>query len=348
LIKVTTYKDAGVDIGAASSLMERIRELVRPTLRPEVMTDIGGFGAAVSLSEFPVREPVLVSSTDGVGTKLKVAFLAGRHDTVGIDLVAMCANDVVVQGAEPLFFLDYFATGRLDPAVAEAVIRGIAAGCRAAHCSLVGGETAELPGMYSEGEYDLAGFCVGIVDRERLIDGSSITVGDRIVALASSGLHANGFSLVRKVLLEDGGYRLDHVFPELGRSLAEELLTPTRIYVRTALNLVRDFTVKGMAHITGGGIPENLPRILPHGCCAVVDRSTWEVPAVFRLVQEIGRVPEDEMFRTFNCGVGLMVIVPGNEVEEVLDRLRALEEKAWLVGEIRERKPDGPALEWTG
>ncbi len=335
-----------MDIEAANRLVARLRDIVKPTLRPEVMSDVGGFGASVSLAEFSLERPVLVSSTDGVGTKLKVAFQSGVHDTVGIDLVAMCVNDVVVQGAEPLFFLDYFATGRLDEGVAEAVIRGIATGCKAANCSLVGGETAELPGMYADGEYDLAGFTVGIVERERLIDGSGITVGDRILGLGSSGLHSNGYSLARKVLLQDGGHHLDHVFPELGRPLGEELLTPTRVYVRTALNLVRDFTVKGMAHITGGGLPENLPRILPQGCQAVIDRSSWEVPAIFRLIQRLGGVDEAELLRTFNCGVGLVVIVPAGEAQEVMERLQALNETAWLIGEVREREPGEPAMEF--
>jgi phosphoribosylformylglycinamidine cyclo-ligase len=339
-----SYRDAGVDIDAASRLVERIRDIVKPTLRPEVMSDIGGFGAAVSLSETPYEKPVLISSTDGVGTKLKLAFRSGIHDTVGIDLVAMCVNDVVVQGAEPLFFLDYFATGRLDAQLAEAVIRGIAAGCKEANCSLIGGETAELPGMYAEGNYDLVGFAVGIVDRDRLLDGSGITVGDRILALGSSGLHSNGYSLVNKIFFEDGGYSMDHVLPELARPLGEELMRPTRIYVRAALNLIRDFNVKGMAHITGGGITENLPRILPQGCQAVVDRSSWTVPAVFRIIQQLGGVDEMEMLRTFNCGAGLLVVTPADEVEDVLGRLAALDERAWVIGEVREREPGEPSL----
>lgn len=342
-----SYKAAGVDIDAGNRLVARIKDLVKPTLRPEVMSHVGGFGAAFSLAETPCEKPVLISSTDGVGTKLKVAFLTGVHDTVGIDLVAMCVNDVVVQGAEPLFFLDYFATGQLDEAVAEAVIRGIAAGCKEAGCSLIGGETAELPGMYSANEYDLAGFSVGIVDRDRLIDGSSITVGDKVVGLASSGLHSNGYSLVRKILFADGGYDVGHVFPELGRSLGEVLLTPTRIYVRTALNLVRDFTVKGMAHITGGGLPENLPRILPQGCQVVVDRASWEVPPIFRLLQKLGRVEDQEMLRTFNCGVGMAVVVPAREVGEAMERMEALGEKAWVIGEILEREPGDPNLRFS-
>lgn len=344
----STYKSAGVDIDAGNRLVSRLRDIVKPTLRPEVMSHVGGFGAAVSLAEFPLVSPVLVSSTDGVGTKLKVAFQTGVHHTVGIDLVAMCVNDVVVQGAEPLFFLDYFATGRLDEGIAESVIRGIAAGCKEANCSLVGGETAELPGMYADGEYDLAGFTVGIVDRDRLIDGSGITVGDRLLALASSGLHSNGYSLARKVLLEDGGFGLDHVFPELGKPLGEVLLTPTRIYVRTLLNLVRDFRVKGMAHITGGGIPENVPRMLPQGCQAFVDRSSWTIPPLFRLIQRLGEVEEEELLRTFNCGVGMVLVVPAAEVEDVLDRARAMGDRGWVLGEIREREAGEPNLRLGG
>ncbi|GAB4277728.1 MAG: phosphoribosylformylglycinamidine cyclo-ligase [Deferrisomatales bacterium] len=339
-----TYKKAGVDIDAANRLVSRFREIVKPTLRPEVMSDVGGFGAAVSLPEAACDKPVLVSSTDGVGTKLMVAFQAGVHDTVGIDLVAMCVNDVVVQGAEPLFFLDYFATGKLAPETAEAVVRGVAEGCKIAHCSLIGGETAELPGMYREGEYDLAGFAVGVVDRDRIVDGSGITVGDRVVGLGSSGLHSNGYSLARKVFFEHGGYTLDHVFPELGRPLGEELLTPTRIYVRTVLNLIRDFTVKGMAHITGGGLPENLPRILPQGCQATLTRSAWEPPPVFPLLRALGGIDEEEMLRTFNCGIGLAVVVPPTEVDEVLARLEALGERAWVIGEIGERGPEDPSV----
>lgn len=342
--KGTTYKDSGVDIEAGNRLVSRLKDIVRPTLRPEVMSHVGGFGAMVSLTETPYEKPVLVSSTDGVGTKLKIAFLSGVHDTVGIDLVAMCVNDVVVQGAEPLFFLDYFATGRLDVGVAETVIRGIAAGCRAANCSLVGGETAELPGFYADGEYDLAGFAVGIADRDRVIDGSGITVGDQILGVGSSGLHSNGYSLARKVLLDDAKLSLDHVFPEIGRPLVEELLTPTRIYVRTILNLLRDFNIKGMAHITGGGIPENLPRVLPQGCRARVQKASWQMPAIFHIIRDLGKVDEDEMLRTFNCGVGMALVVPAKDVEEVSVRLKALGEKAWVIGEILERRAGEPTL----
>jgi phosphoribosylformylglycinamidine cyclo-ligase len=298
----------------------------------------------VSLAETPYEKPVLVSSTDGVGTKLKVAFLSGIHDTVGIDLVAMCVNDVIVQGAEPLFFLDYFATGRLEVGVAETVIRGIAAGCRAANCSLVGGETAELPGFYPDGEYDLAGFAVGIADRDRVIDGSGITVGDQVIGIGSSGLHSNGYSLARKILLDDGKYDLGHIFPELGRPLVEELLTPTLIYVRSILNLLRDFQLKGMAHITGGGLLENIPRVLPQGCRARIRKNSWQMPPIFHLLRDLGRVEEAEMQRTFNCGIGMALVVPAKDVEEVLVRLKALGEKAWAIGDIVERKVGDASL----
>lgn len=336
-MKKTTYKDAGVDIDAANTLVEKIGDIVKPTLRPEVMSSIGGFGSVVSLTDTHYQKPVLVSSTDGVGTKLKLAFQTGIHNTVGIDLVAMCVNDVIVQGAEPLFFLDYFATGKLEPGVAEDVVRGIAEGCTQANCSLVGGETAELPGMYADGEYDLAGFSVGIAERDDLIDGSTITVGDKIIGIASSGIHSNGYSLVRKIFLDDGGYSLDHKFDELDKPLGEELLTPTRIYVRTFQNLRRDFSIKGIAHITGGGILENLPRVLPKECQAVISTASWEVQPIFSLMQKIGNVDGDEMLRTFNCGVGMVVVVPGEESAEVLDRINAMGDKAWLIGEIAKK-----------
>jgi phosphoribosylformylglycinamidine cyclo-ligase len=346
--KTTTYKDAGVDIDAGNRLVERIKNIVKPTIRPEVMTDIGGFGAVVSLADTPYAHPVLVSSTDGVGTKLKVAFMADKHDTVGIDLVAMCVNDVIVQGAEPLFFLDYFATGKLKVGQGEDVIRGIANGCLQANCSLIGGETAEMPGMYAEGEYDLAGFTVGIADKNQLIDGSSITVGDQVIGIASSGVHSNGYSLVRKVLFIDGGYDIGHKFPELGRPLWEELLEPTRIYVRTVLHLKKEFTLKGVAHITGGGLPENLPRVLPHGCRAILKRSSWVTPPIFGLIQKLGNVPEDDLLRTLNCGIGMVLVVSAAEAPEVLSRLEALGERAWIIGKIEERKGDDAGVEIVG
>ena len=342
MTKQTTYKDAGVDIDAGNRLVSSIGRIVKPTLRPEVMSSIGGFGALVSLAETPYESPVLVSSTDGVGTKLKIAFMMGKHDTVGIDLVAMCVNDVVVQGAEPLFFLDYFATGKLDVGIAEKVISGIAEGCLRANCSLVGGETAEMPGMYAENEYDLAGFSVGIADRDNLIDGSTITVGDKVIGLASSGVHSNGYSLVRKIFFEDGGFDINHIFPELGRPLGEVLIEPTRIYFKALLNLKRDFTIKGMAHITGGGLPENLPRVLPQGCSAVIKRGSWPVPPVFTLMQRLGNIPEDDLLRTFNCGIGMTIVVPDAAVADVLERLAGLGEKAWVIGSIAERNKKRP------
>jgi len=343
--KKTTYKDAGVDIDAGNRLVSALGEIVKPTLRPEVMSSIGGFGSVVSLAETPYANPVLVSSTDGVGTKLKVAFEANKHDTVGIDLVAMCVNDVIVQGAEPLFFLDYFATGNLEEGVARQVITGIAEGCRQANCSLVGGETAEMPGMYGNGEYDLAGFSVGIADRDKLIDGSTIARGDAVIGLASSGIHSNGYSLVRKVLFEDSGLAIDHIFEELGTPLWEELLKPTKIYVRTLLNIKRDFTVKGVAHITGGGLPENLPRVLPQGLRAELKRDAWEQQPIFSIIQRLGGVPEEDLLRTFNCGIGLVLIVPGDEAEEVIARLTALGEKASLIGKITPRGEGQEAVE---
>lgn len=345
MTKSTSYKDAGVDIDAGNRLASRIGEMVKPTMRPEVMSNVGGFGALVSLAETPYANPVLVSSTDGVGTKLKLAFMMNKHDTVGIDLVAMCVNDIVVQGAEPLFFLDYFATGKLEEGVAEQVISGIVEGCKQANCSLVGGETAEMPGMYTAGEYDLAGFTVGIADRDEVIDGSTVTFGDRLIGLASSGIHSNGYSLVRKLFIDDGGYALDHEFDELDAPLGEVLLTPTRIYVRSLLNLKRDFDVKAVAHITGGGLLENLPRVLPKGSRALINSTAWPVPPVFGLMQKLGNITDDEMMRTFNCGVGMVVVVPENQADDVLERLGALGETAWDIGRIEASDGDEISVE---
>jgi len=338
--KPVTYKDAGVDIDAGNRFVQAIKPLVKATFRPEVLTDIGGFGGLFSLHADKYRRPTLVSSTDGVGTKLKVAFQVDRHDTVGIDLVAMCVNDIVVQGAEPLFFLDYFATGKLATDKAVEVVGGIAEGCRQAGCALIGGETAEMPGMYQEGEYDLAGFAVGVVDDNAIIDGSTITVGDNLIGIASSGLHSNGYSLVRKILLEDHSLPLGDIPEGLDAPLGEVLLTPTRIYVKTILNLLRDFRVKGMAHITGGGITENVPRVLPRHCQAVIDKGAWARPPIFRLVQKLGQVDEAEMLRTLNCGIGMVIIVPAAEVEDVLTRLGGLKETAFLIGEVVKRPED--------
>jgi len=329
-----TYKDAGVDIDAGNRFVQMIKPLVKATSRPEVLTDIGGFGGLFSLHADKYEKPTLVASTDGVGTKLKLAFAMDRHDTVGIDLVAMCVNDIVVQGAEPLFFLDYLATGKLSPEKAAEIVKGISAGCVQAGCALIGGETAEMPGMYSEGEYDLAGFTVGVVDNARIIDGSSITVGDRLIGIASSGLHSNGFSLARKVFFERMQLTVDTVLPELGKPLGEELLTPTRIYVKSILNLLRDFRIKGMAHITGGGILENVPRVLPRHCKAVVEKDSWPKPAIFQVLRKGGNIDEAEMYRTFNYGIGMVLVVSEAEAEDVMMRLSGLKEKAFLIGTI--------------
>lgn len=342
--KGLTYKDAGVDIAAGNRLVKQIGPLVKETFRPEVLADIGGFGALFSLHTDKYRDPVLVSSTDGVGTKLQLAFMADRHDSVGIDLVAMVVNDIVVQGAEPLFFLDYLATGKLEVGRATEVIAGIARGCSEAGCSLIGGETAEMPGFYRDDEYDLAGFGVGIVDKSKLIDGSEIKVGDRLIGLASSGLHSNGYSLARKVLLQEHKLALDQHIPELGCELGVELLRPTRIYVRTILNLIRDFHLKGLAHITGGGLQENIVRVIPDRCQLYIEADSWTRPPIFSLLARLGGISELEMLTTFNCGVGMVLIVAEEEVEEILERLHGLNEKAFLMGEIRRRQPSGEAV----
>lgn len=341
----STYKDAGVDIDAGNTFVNLIKPLVKATHRPEVMADIGGFGGLFSLNSSKYKNPVLVSGTDGVGTKLKLAFLADKHDTVGIDLVAMCVNDIIVQGAEPLFFLDYLATGRLQPEKAAAIVKGIADGCVQAGCALIGGETAEMPGFYADGEYDLAGFAVGVVERDNVIEGSSITVGNRLIGLASSGLHSNGYSLARKVIFDRMGMGIHAPLPDINKTVAEELLTPTRIYVKSILNLIRDFRINGIAHITGGGLLENIPRILPHGCKAVLNRHSWEIPAIFRFLQEGGNIDEAEMFRTFNCGIGMVLAVPENEADEVLIRLSGLHEQACIIGEVAKCEPGKECVE---
>ena len=329
-----TYKDAGVDIEAGNSFVNLIKPLVKSTYRPEVMADLGGFGGMFSLNSAKYHNPVLVSGTDGVGTKLKIAFMADKHDTVGIDLVAMCVNDIVVQGAEPLFFLDYLATGRLLPEKAATIVKGIADGCKLAGCALIGGETAEMPGFYHDGEYDLAGFSVGVVERDHIIDGSGIAVGNSLIGIGSSGLHSNGYSLARKLIFERMGLSINSVLPGTGRTVAEELLIPTRIYIRSIMNLLKDFNINGIAHITGGGLLENIPRVLPPGCHATINLSSWERPILFDLLQEAGNVERNEMYRTFNMGIGMILIVPAAEADDMLSRLNGLDEKAWLIGEI--------------
>ncbi len=339
-----SYKSAGVDIDKANRFVEKIRPLVKMTARKEVMSGIGGFGALFRLDTEKYRNPVLVSSTDGVGTKLKIAQMMDRHDTVGIDLVAMSVNDVVVQGAEPLFFLDYIATGKIGMEKSVQIVEGIARGCREAGCALIGGETAEMPGFYADDEYDLAGFCVGVVEQERLIDGSAIRVGDRIIGLASSGVHSNGFSLARKVLFEKGGLHAGDVLAGLERPVGEELLTPTKIYVKSMLNLLKNFTVKGLVHITGGGFIDNIPRIVPSPCAAVIARTGWPVPPIFKIIQEMGNVEDAEMLRVFNMGIGMIIIVPEKEAADAMERLGMLGEKPYLLGTIEKRTPEQPRI----
>ncbi len=336
------YKSAGVDIEAGNALIERIKPAVEKTFRPGVLTGLGGFGALFELPWDRYRHPVLVAGTDGVGTKLKLALQLDRHDTVGIDLVAMCVNDIVVQGAEPLFFLDYYATGKLDVETAAQVVGGIAEGCRIAGCALIGGETAEMPGFYGGGEYDLAGFSVGIVERDAIIDGSRVRPGDALVALASSGPHANGFSLIRRIL-EISGAELSR--PLAGRPLADWLLEPTRIYVKALLRLIETCPVHALAHITGGGISENLPRVLPEGLGAEIDLSRWRLPPVFRWLQEQGGIATEEMLRTFNCGVGMIVCVPDGAEADAIARLHELGETTWPVGRVTTRG-DGPPVRY--
>jgi phosphoribosylformylglycinamidine cyclo-ligase len=327
-----TYRDAGVDIDAGDELVERIKPHVKRTMRPEVLGGLGGFGALVRVPLDRYRKPVLVSGTDGVGTKLRLAIETGRHDTIGIDLVAMCVNDVVVQGAEPLFFLDYYATGRLDVAVAERVVAGIVEGCVQAGCALVGGETAEMPGMYHDADYDLAGFCVGIAEEDRLIDGSRTRAGDVIIGLASSGPHSNGYSLIRKLLALGDTSPATEVG---GRKLYDLLLAPTRIYVKSLLALQAELPVHGCAHITGGGLLDNIPRVVPDGLEVRLNRRAWTRPPVFDWLQATGNIDETEMHRTFNCGIGMTVCVPPDGADRALARLAALGETAMVIGEVR-------------
>ncbi len=334
--KRSRYAEAGVDIEKANRLVEEIKRLVKSTPRQGVLADIGGFSGLFALDVANFREPVLCATTDGVGTKIKLAVAAGRHRGIGIDLVAMCVNDLIVCGAKPLFFLDYLAFGKLEESVYLELLSGIAEGCREARCALLGGETAEMPGMYPPGEYDCAGFAVGVVDRSRIIDGSEVSVGDIVLGLASNGLHSNGFSLVRKIVFEELKLDLSAQIPELeGVPLGEELLKPTRIYVETILNLLnRGTRLKAMAHITGGGFYDNLSRVLPRGVRAVIQKSSWEKPPIFRFLQEKGRISEEEMYRVFNCGIGFVLVVPEEEVEEVEAVARALGEKVFRIGYI--------------
>ena len=332
-----SYRDAGVDINAGDSLVERIKPFAKRTMRPEVLGDLGGFGALVEISQ-KYRHPVLVSGTDGVGTKLKLAFEWDLHDTVGIDLVAMSVNDILVQGAEPLFFLDYFACGKLDVERATAVIKGIAAGCEQSGCALIGGETAEMPGMYPDGEYDLAGFAVGVVEKEQVINGRSIVAGDVVLGLASNGIHSNGYSLVRKII-ERAQPELDAEFNQ-GKTLRQAIIAPTRLYVKPILAALKQFTIKGMAHITGGGISENVPRILPENTVAAIDSQSWPLPKLFQWLQQAGNVEIQEMYRTFNCGIGMVLVVNAEDADAIQKFLQQQGETVYQIGRIRTRQGD--------
>ena len=328
------YSEAGVDIDRGNEFVSRIKGLVKETHSRGVLNDIGGFSGLFAIGNAGYTDPVLISSTDGVGTKLNVAILCNRHDTIGIDLVAMCVNDVIVSGARPLFFLDYFAVSRLDLDVATEVVRGIAEGCKISGCALIGGETAEMPGLYREGDYDLAGFVVGIGERNDIIDGSDIRVGNKIIGLASSGLHSNGYSLVRKIFFEELGLSTDDRVDELGCTVGEELLKPTRIYVNSVLKVLRNFTINGLIHNTGGGFIDNVPRILPRGCRAVIKAGSWDMPPIFDFLQDKGKISVNEMYRTFNMGIGMMALVPDEDVEDILQQFTALGEKPSVIGEI--------------
>ncbi|WP_174497692.1 phosphoribosylformylglycinamidine cyclo-ligase [Salirhabdus euzebyi] len=331
---VDAYKKAGVDIEAGYESVRRMKKHIQKTNRPEVLGAIGAFGGMFDLSALNMKEPVLVSGTDGVGTKLMLAFQMNRHDTIGIDAVAMCVNDIVVQGAEPLFFLDYLALGKADPAKIEQIVKGISEGCMQAGCSLVGGETAEMPGMYAPEEYDVAGFAVGAVEKSKIISGANIEAKDALIGIRSSGLHSNGFSLVRKVLLDEGGFQLEDYYSKFDKTIGEELLTPTRIYVKTIIELLQKYEVKGMAHITGGGFYENIPRMLPNGLGAKIGLGTWNPHPIFELLQQTGQLSKEEMFSVFNMGIGMVLAVSANVADEVIDTLIALGEKAYKIGEV--------------
>ena len=329
-----TYKDAGVDIDAGNKSVELIKESVRATYRPEVLGDLGGFGGLFALNSGKYKEPVLVSGTDGVGTKLKLAFMLDKHDTIGQDAVAMCVNDILVQGAEPLFFLDYLAVGKLDPEQVADVVKGVAGACKESGCALIGGETAEMNGFYPQGEYDIAGFAVGVVEKSKLITSAKVQEGDVILGLPSSGVHSNGYSLVRRIVFDHKGFKGDEYMEELGKTIGEELLTPTRLYPKSCLPLIEKFDIHGMVHITGGGFYENIPRALPQDLAVEIDTGKWEMPAIFRLLQQWGNVEWPEMYRTFNMGIGMILIVPAAEVEAVKAHLQQADETVYEIGRV--------------
>ena len=341
-----TYADAGVDIDKANKLVDTIGEIAKQTFRTGVISDIGGFGGLFSLNLANLDRPVLVSSTDGVGTKLKIAFMLDKHDTVGIDLVAMCVNDIIVQGAKPLFFLDYLSMGKIDNQRVANIIKGIADGCKQAQCPLLGGETAEMPGFYETNEYDMAGFSVGIVDNSNIIDGTEIRVGHKLIGIASSGLHSNGYSLVRKICFEVLNLKIDETIPELGKTIGEELITPTKIYAATVKGLLKDLPIHGIAHITGGGISDNLVRVVPQACSILIRKESWDVPPIFSFLQQAGNISEKEMARAFNMGLGMIIIVPDNAVLDVLQRIEAMNDHAFVIGEIRDCRETDKRLIW--
>ena len=341
-----TYADAGVDIDKANALVNKIKEIAKQTPRTGVIGEIGGFGGLFSLNTASMESPVLVSSTDGVGTKLKIAFMMGKHDTVGIDLVAMCVNDIAAQGAKSLFFLDYLSTGKLKTDTVTEIIMGIAEGCRQAECALIGGETAEMPGFYRDNEYDLAGFAVGIIDNSKIVDGSEIHVGNKIIGIASSGLHSNGYSLVRKICFDVQKLKIDDYVPELGKILGEELIIPTKIYSDTIHRIYRDIPILGLAHITGGGIGDNIIRIIPKACNVAIKKGSWDVPPVFPFLQQAGKISEKEMLRTFNNGIGMIAVLSEEVTLDVMERLSAMGEKSYIIGEIIERKNSDGRIDW--
>jgi phosphoribosylformylglycinamidine cyclo-ligase len=331
---VKSYKEAGVDISLANQIVEKIKPLISKTSIPGVLGGIGGFGGLFSLAEQKYKEPVLVSGTDGVGTKLKVAFALNKHDTIGIDLVAMSVNDIITCGAKPLFFLDYISIGKLSEKVVVELVKGVTEGCKMADCALLGGETAEMPGFYSDGEYDLAGFAVGVVEKSQIIDGRKIKEGDAVIGIASNGLHSNGFSLVRKVLFESKKYKISDKVPSFEKSLGEELLKPTRIYVSPILHLLEKYKILGIAHITGGGIVENIPRILPEEVSIRIDQKSWPKPSIFTFIQKEGEISDGEMYRTFNMGIGMILIVSHSESEKILGELESMNCESYVIGRI--------------
>ncbi|MBI3017695.1 MAG: phosphoribosylformylglycinamidine cyclo-ligase [Deltaproteobacteria bacterium] len=337
-IKSSSYKDSGVDIKKADQFISQIKPLAKATYRPEVLAGLGGFGALFHIDFQKYKDPVIVSSTDGVGTKLKIAFMANRHDTIGLDLVAMSVNDILTLGAEPLFFLDYFATANLELSQATQVVKGISEGCKISNCSLIGGETAEMPGIYHKGEYDLAGFAVGVVERNKVIDGSAIKVGHKLVGLSSSGLHSNGYSLVRKIFFEQLKLKPTDTVKELKGKVSDILLAPTIIYVPLILPLLKRFSIHGMVHVTGGGLTENIPRVIPKGLAVQIKKGSWEIPPIFSFLQSKGKIKETEMLSTFNCGIGFILIVPDNEAQDVVSTLNNLKQKASVIGEVISKK----------